>query len=372
MSSNIVRKPPSREATSGSEEAAAPPRITAKQLLIDNRIAAVVAGIAGVAGLATVLLGPIAVFAARDVTDHTVVAATLKSDDLRLVASIALGLGLIALAVGPLVYRRMDTKVARETAITGGLAGLQAGIIALALLLFTRGEMEILSLHFLNLSNVLPALDQFVRAAGNTLKLAAFSAVFGIGLGLLIALLLISKRRITRAPARLYVNVIRGTPLLVQISIVYFGVALGLGIPWEPPTALIVAFALNTGAYAAEIFRAGLQSIEKAQLQAARGLGLSYLTAMRYVVVPQAVRRVIPPIMNEYISLTKKTSFLVFLGVSTSNREIYSVASQGYAEFFNTTFFLASAVGYLIITLPLIGIVNYVERRLRSGLMSIA
>ena len=131
-------------------------------------------------------------------------------------------------------------------------------------------------------------------------------------------------------------------------------------------------FSLNTGAYASEVFRAGIQSIERGQMEAARGLGFSYLEAMRFAIVPQAVRRVIPPLLNEFVILIKDTALVVVLGLLASQYELYVTAQNGYSATFNATFFIATAIGYLVITLPLIGAVNAVERRLRSGLVGIA
>ncbi|TKC89028.1 ABC transporter permease subunit, partial [Polyangium fumosum] len=113
----------------------------------------------------------------------------------------------------------------------------------------------------------------------------------------------------------------------------------------------------------------GIQSIERGQMEAARGLGLGYMQSMRYVIVPQAVRRVIPPLMNEFVILIKDTSLIAFLGLSYAQRDLFTVGSQGYSQFFNATFYVASGLGYLVVTLPLIRLVTWVEKRLRSGLL---
>jgi ABC-type amino acid transport system permease subunit len=131
-------------------------------------------------------------------------------------------------------------------------------------------------------------------------------------------------------------------------------------------------FALNTGAYAAEVFRAGIQSIERGQMEAARSLGMSYVQAMRYAIVPQAVRRVIPPLMNEFVILIKDTALVVVLGLVESEYDIFTTAREGASATFNATFFTVAAIAYLIVTLPLIRLVNAAEKRLRSGLVGIA
>ena len=122
------------------------------------------------------------------------------------------------------------------------------------------------------------------------------------------AVLTLSARRVVRAPARGYINFFRGTPLIWQLVTFYFGVNLGLGLGLSTLQVALIVFALNTGAYAAEVFRAGIQSIERGQIEAARSLGMSYMQAMRYAIVPQAIRRVIPPLMNEFVILIKDTA----------------------------------------------------------------
>ncbi|MGZ4147102.1 MAG: amino acid ABC transporter permease, partial [Actinomycetota bacterium] len=135
--------------------------------------------------------------------------------------------------------------------------------------------------------------------------------------------------------------------------------------------AAILALALNAGAYTAEIFRAGIESIERGQLEAARGLGMSYLQAMRYSIVPQAIRRVIPPLMNEFVILVKDTSLVIVLGLTAGQRELMNVGNNGYSNTFNSTYLVMTAAGYLVVTLPLIRLVNFVEKRLRSGLVGV-
>jgi His/Glu/Gln/Arg/opine family amino acid ABC transporter permease subunit len=292
------------------------------------------------------------------------------------------GLGVTAILWGFTAYSGMPTKRAREWAIAGGVLGIQALVVAGLLLAFrTLGNPDRFFFHFLNFGVVRGAVGQFVRAAGNTLMLALIGELGGVVLGLFLALLTLSTRAVVRAPARVYINFFRGTPLIWQLSVFYFGLALGLGInldfsigPLEFSSAYVTAmivFILNTGAYAAEVFRAGIQSIERGQIEAARSLGMSYGQAMRYAVVPQAFRRVIPPLMNEFVILIKDTSLIVVLGLLPQNYELFTQAREGYSDTFNATFFTAAAIGYLAVTLPLIRAVNTVERRLRSGLVGV-
>jgi His/Glu/Gln/Arg/opine family amino acid ABC transporter permease subunit len=280
--------------------------------------------------------------------------------------------GAVALAGGLATRRRMDTFRKREQAITGAVLGVQALLIAVILQWFRSGSPEKFALQFLNFARLEGSFDGFVRGARNTLLLAFAGEMGGIVIGMVLALLVLSHRRAVRAPARAYINFFRGTPLIWQLSITYFGFALGLGLRLGAFFTAIVVFMANTGAYAAEVFRAGIQSIERGQMEAARSLGMSYPQAMRYAIVPQAVRRVIPPLMNEFVILIKDTSLIIVLGLSTAQQDLYNFAREGFSETFNATFYVAAAIGYLIVTLPLIGIVNAVERRLRSGLVGVA
>jgi His/Glu/Gln/Arg/opine family amino acid ABC transporter permease subunit len=280
--------------------------------------------------------------------------------------------GALALAGGLATYRRMNTLRKREQAITGAVLGVQAVLLAAILQWFRSGTPEKFALQFLNFGRLEGSFDGFLRGAKNTLILAFAGEMGGIVIGMVLALLVLSHRRAVRAPARAYINFFRGTPLIWQLSITYFGFALGLGLRLGAFFTAIVVFMANTGAYAAEVFRAGIQSIERGQMEAARSLGMSYPQAMRYAIVPQAVRRVIPPLMNEFVILIKDTSLIIVLGLSTAQQDLYNFAREGFSDTFNATFYVGAAIGYLIVTLPLIGLVNAVERRLRSGLVSVA
>src|SRR5207247_1171444 len=175
-----------------------------------------------------------------------------------------------------------------------------------------------------------------------TLYLVFGGEMGGIVLGLILSLFAISSRRVVRAPARVYINFFRGTPLIWQLPFFYFVLVLGLGIHLNVFNAALLVFSLNTAGYAAEVFRAGIQSIERGQMEAARGLGFSYLQAMRYAVVPQAIRRVIPPLMNEFVILIKDTALVAVLGLALNQLDIFSFARQGYSETFNGTFFVGA------------------------------
>jgi polar amino acid transport system permease protein len=359
---------------------------------VQARLARIVFG-SGVAAIALVVLGSVATQVAYALKGGPVTAScvdaglnpdspgaagvchmteALASSAETVVLAAAVLLGAAAIFVGFGGYRRMPTKRSREQAIAGAVLGIQAVALAAVIVLFrSAGDPDRFFFHFLNLGVLEGSTGAFLNGAKNTVILAAVGEIGGIAMGLVLALLTLSKRQVVRAPARVYINFFRGTPLIWQLSVFYFGFALGLGFPLSTFQAAIVVFILNTAAYAAEVFRAGIQSIERGQIEAARSLGMSYPQAMRYAIVPQAVRRVIPPLLNEFVILIKDTSLVIVLGLIPANYELFTTAREGYSDTFNASFFTAAAVGYLAVTLPLIGAVNAVERRLRSGLVTV-
>lgn len=325
----------------------------------------------GGAAIALVFLGPLAVIAAHGFVPSESIAAGITSSA---TAAFAIGgavAGAVAVTLGFGGYRRMPTKHARERSISGAVLGTQAVLLTGVLLWFRAGNPERFSFHFFNFEKLEGYGGAFLNAAKNTVILAFVGEAGGIILGLILALLAISARPVVRAPARVYINFFRGTPLIWQLSTIYFLFLFGFQITFSTFVVAMIVFALNTAAYAGEVFRAGIQSVERAQMEAARSLGMSYLQAMRYAIVPQAFRRVIPPLMNEFVILIKDTSLVIALGLSVNQLELYNLARQGYSDTFNATFFVAAALGYLAITLPLIRLVNALERRLRSGLVGV-
>ena len=285
---------------------------------------------------------------------------------------LGIGLGGFALVLGVSTYRRMDSKRRRDQAITGAVLGSQAVLLAAAILWFRSASPGLFAKHFLNFADLQGYGGAFVRGARNTLIMAFAGELGGIVIGLVLGILTLSQRRAVRAPARIYINFFRGTPLIWQLATGYFLLLFGFGIRISGLVVAIIVFALNTGAYAAEVFRAGIQSIERGQMEAARSLGMSYVQAMRYAIVPQAVRRVIPPLMNEFVILIKDTALVVVLGLTANEYDIFTTAREGQSATFNASFFTVAAIGYLIVTLPLIRLVNAAEKRLRSGLVGIA
>ena len=326
---------------------------------------------AGPTALAVLAAGTVVVISAHGWTPSQELAAAITSSAQLTVLLVTVGLGALAVVLGGASFRRMPTKPSREAAISGAVLGLQAIALAGLFAWFRSGDVETFARNFFEFALLGEFWTRFVRAAWNTLVLALSGEAIGIAIGLVLSVFAISTHRVVRAPARLYINFFRGTPLLWQLSFFFFGIALGLRLNLGAYQVAILVLGLNAGAYSAEIFRAGIQSIERGQFEAARSLGMSYFKALRLVILPQAVRRVIPPLTNEFVILIKDTSLVAFLGLTLQQQELMAVGRDIFSQTFNATPFLATAAGYLVVTLPMIRVVTWLERRMRSGLTGI-
>jgi His/Glu/Gln/Arg/opine family amino acid ABC transporter permease subunit len=215
-------------------------------------------------------------------------------------------------------------------------------------------------LNFINFSTqvVIPRLLEGMTV---TLQLAIISGIIGFLLGMLIAFFRISRSSFLSIPARIYINLFRGTPLLLQILFIYFALPTIVNITLDSFPAGILALSLNAAAYLAEIFRAAIESIPKGQFEAARALGLSHYQTMFKVIIPQTYRRIIPPVVNEFSSLTKETSLVSVISLS----ELLYVTQRIGAKFLRPwEVYFWAAVGYLIIVLLLSAFANRLEDKL--------
>lgn len=194
-----------------------------------------------------------------------------------------------------------------------------------------------------------------------TLRISAISVVMGFLIGSVVGLLRLSRNTPLKLLAGAYVEFIRGTPLLVQLSILYFGLP-GIGIDLTARAAAIIGLSVNSGAYVGEIVRAGIQSIDKGQMEAARSLGMSGHLAMIFVIFPQAFRRIIPPLVNEFIILIKDSSLLSLIAITELMRAGQHIRARTYQDF---QIYTAIAVLYFIVTFTLSNILGVLERRLQ-------
>jgi len=174
----------------------------------------------------------------------------------------------------------------------------------------------------------------------------------------------VSKQTVVRGIARVYVDIIRGTPLIVQAFFIYFGLTSALNIRMEALTAGIITLTLNAGAYSAEIFRGGIQSVDKGQMEAARSLGLPYNLAMRKVVLPQAVRTMIPALVNQCIITLKDSSILSVIGMAELTQAGKLIIANNLESF---KMWLIVGVMYFIIIMILSKISKNIERKLQYG-----
>ncbi|MCJ7995728.1 amino acid ABC transporter permease/ATP-binding protein [Rhizobium cremeum] len=203
----------------------------------------------------------------------------------------------------------------------------------------------------------------------NTLILAAASTVFGVVIGMVLAIMGISRSPWLRIPARIYTDIFRGLPAIVTILLIGQGFArIGRELFGPSPYPLgIMALSLIAGAYIGEIFRSGIQSVDRGQMEACRALSMSYAQGMRLIVVPQGVRRVLPALVNQFIGNVKDSSLVYFLGLLASEREIFRVGQDQAVVTGNLSPLLLAGIFYLVITVPLTHVVNMIDTRLRLG-----
>lgn len=212
---------------------------------------------------------------------------------------------------------------------------------------------------FLDPGLIVTSFPQVFKGFLMALALVAVAFPLAIPWGFVLSLMRMSRFKVLRGIATVYVNVVRGTPLFLQIYIAFFGLPLA-GI--DPPDYIMgfIVLALNSGAYLCEIFRAGIQSIPKGQFEAARSLGMTGAQTMMHVIVPQTVRRVMPTMTSEFILLYKDTSLLASIGIM----EVVMYAKTIVAATGSITPYIVAAIFYLVITLPLARFVGKLERKL--------
>jgi His/Glu/Gln/Arg/opine family amino acid ABC transporter permease subunit len=232
------------------------------------------------------------------------------------------------------------------------------------------GWLEIISRSFFDwqaMADVLP--NMVLVGLKNTLILAIASTILGIVIGMILAVMGISRSALVRTPARVYTDIFRGLPAIVTILLIGQGFArLGRQVFGPSPYPLgILALSLIAGAYIGEIFRSGIQSVERGQLEASRALGMTYPKAMRLIVIPQGVRRVLPALVNQFIGNIKDSSLVYFLGLLASERELFRVGQDQAVVSGNLSPLMLAGLFYLLITVPLTHLVNAIDQRLRTG-----
>ncbi|WP_139993283.1 MULTISPECIES: amino acid ABC transporter permease [Paenibacillus] len=214
----------------------------------------------------------------------------------------------------------------------------------------------------LNFGSMVDYWPTFLRGAWVTLELSFFGVALGTILGILFALMRISRWWPVKFLASAYIEIIRGTPMLVQIFIIHYGLT-GFGINLPPFISGVVALTINSSAYMAEVFRAGIEAIDRGQTEAARSLGLSRWMALRYIVLPQAFRNMLPAIGNEFIIIIKDSSLISVIGIAEL---MYNARTVQSITFSPMEPLLVACALYFVMTFTLSRLLAVLERRLRS------
>ena len=216
-------------------------------------------------------------------------------------------------------------------------------------------------------------MDMFLEGMACTVTLSALTVIFGFVLALLLALMRMSKVAPLRWAATAYVEVFRATPMLVQVFIVYYILLADIPLPsfklfgfirFERMVPGVIALSMNSAAYLSEIIRSGIQSIDQGQTEAARSLGMSPVQTMRYIILPQAIKNILPAIANEFVTIIKESSICYTIGV----QDIMSaVKSAQMAAFTIAEPLVIAAAIYFCLTFPTSKIIAYFERKMSRG-----
>ncbi|MEK3793263.1 amino acid ABC transporter permease [Paenibacillus sp. FSL R7-0204] len=202
----------------------------------------------------------------------------------------------------------------------------------------------------------------FLSGLQYTLLLAVLGVFFGFVLGILVSLLRMSKWRILRFIATAWVEFLRGTPMLVQLFLIHYGLT-ELGLEFTPIQSGAITLTINSSAYLAEIFRAGIQGVDRGQVEAARSLGMKQGMTLRYIVLPQAIKNVLPAIGNEFITIIKESSIVSMIGVADLFFQAKTITTITYE---GLTPYVIIAIMYFVLTFTLSKLLGILERRLNT------
>lgn len=202
----------------------------------------------------------------------------------------------------------------------------------------------------------------YITGTLNTLALAFFTLLLGVVFGVLLALMRLSKNPILKGIASSYIEFIRGTPLLVQLYIVYYGLPQITGMRFPSFFAGIIALTINSSAYIAEIIRAGILSVDAGQMEAVRSLGMSHTLSMRYIIIPQAFKNILPALGNEFIVVIKESAIVSIIGIYDIMYSGNIIRGNTYRPFEPL---IVVAIIYFVITFTLSNLMGIAERRMR-------
>ncbi|MGG0302043.1 amino acid ABC transporter permease [Bacillus albus] len=216
----------------------------------------------------------------------------------------------------------------------------------------------------LDFSAITPSIPYILKGLEVTLKIVAVSALVGFILGTLLALCKIARIRVLNIAADFYTSIFRGTPLVLQLMIIYFGVPQIIGYEIPAFVAAVLAFSLNSGAYMSEVIRAGIQAVDKGQTEAAMALGVPYGKMMRNIIFPQALKNILPALVNEFATLTKESAVVTVIGATDLMRRAYIVGGETF-KYLEPLLFVGLIYYMLVIILTLVG--KAIEGRMKKS-----
>lgn len=216
----------------------------------------------------------------------------------------------------------------------------------------------------LDFSAITPSIPYILKGLEVTLKIVAVSALIGFILGTLLALCKIARIRVLNVAADLYTSIFRGTPLVLQLMIIYFGVPQMIGYDIPAFLAAVIAFSLNSGAYMSEVIRAGIQAIDKGQTEALIALGVPYGKMMRHIILPQALKNILPALVNEFATLTKESAVVTVIGATDLMRRAYIVGGETF-KYLEPLLFVGLVYYILVIVLTVVG--KAIEGRMKKS-----
>lgn len=216
----------------------------------------------------------------------------------------------------------------------------------------------------LDFTAILPSLPYILKGIGVTLKIVLVAGLLGFAFGIILAIFKISKYKALHWFADIYTSIFRGTPLILQLMIIYYGAPQIIGFEISSYYAAVASFSLNSAAYISEIIRGGILAVDKGQKEAAQALGVSGNRMMWDIILPQALKNILPALMNEFITLTKESAIVTVIAANDIMRRAYIVGGDQY-RFFEPMIFAGMIYYLMVISLTFVG--KLVERRLRQS-----
>ncbi|MFD3447825.1 amino acid ABC transporter permease [Microbacteriaceae bacterium 4G12] len=216
----------------------------------------------------------------------------------------------------------------------------------------------------LDFTQIVPSIPYILKGLQVTLQIVAVASLLGFALGTLLALFKIARVKSLGWLADAYTSIFRGTPLVLQLMLIYYGLPQLTGYDISAFLAAVLAFGLNSGAYMSEVIRAGIQAVDKGQTEASMALGIPYRKMMANIILPQALKNILPALMNEFITLTKESAVVTVIGATDLMRRAYIVGGETYS-YFEPLLFVGMIYYILVILLTLVG--KAIEGRMKKS-----